>query len=75
MNLLNEGKYDGQFHWADALGFAKNGDVNVADVYLGMHVQKFTPKYQDGQNLYSRSSMPRISNLCWLSVRRLSDGG
>ena len=35
------GSYDGQFYWAHAVGVAKNGDVYVTDVHLGMRVQKF----------------------------------
>ena len=35
------GSYDGQFYWAHAVGIAKNGDVYVTDVHVGMRVQKF----------------------------------
>jgi peptidylamidoglycolate lyase len=35
------GKYDGQIYWGHAVAVAKNGDVYVTDVGLGMRVQKF----------------------------------
>ena len=35
------GSCDGQFYWAHAVGVAKNGDVYVTDVHVGMRVQKF----------------------------------
>ena len=38
------GSYDGQFYWGHAVAVAKNGDVYVADVNVGMRVQKFVRK-------------------------------
>jgi peptidylamidoglycolate lyase len=38
------GSYDGQFYWAHDVAVAKNGDVYVTDVHLGMRVQKFVRK-------------------------------
>lgn len=38
------GSYDGQFYWAHDVGVAGNGEVYVADVHLGMRVQKFVRK-------------------------------
>jgi peptidylamidoglycolate lyase len=35
------GSYDGQFYWGHAVAVAPNGDVYVADVSVGMRVQKF----------------------------------
>ena len=35
------GSYDGQFYWGHAVAVASNGDVYVADVNVGMRVQKF----------------------------------
>jgi peptidylamidoglycolate lyase len=37
------GSYDGQFYWAHAVDVARNGDVYVSDVHLGMRIQKFRP--------------------------------
>lgn len=36
------GSYDGQFYWAHDIVAAKNGDVYVTDVNVGMRVQKFS---------------------------------
>jgi len=38
------GKYDGQFYWGHAVAVAKNGEVYVGDVSMGMRVQKFVKK-------------------------------
>ncbi len=38
------GKYDGQIYWGHAVAVAKNGDVYVTDVNVGMRVQKFVRK-------------------------------
>ena len=35
------GSYDGQFYWAHGIAVARNGDLYVTDVHLGMRVQKF----------------------------------
>jgi len=35
------GKYDGEIYWGHALATARNGDVYVTDVNVGMRVQKF----------------------------------
>jgi DNA-binding beta-propeller fold protein YncE len=37
------GSYDGQFYWGHDLSVGKDGAVYVADVHLGMRVQKFVP--------------------------------
>ncbi len=35
------GKYDGQIYWGHAVAVARNGDVYVGDVGVGMRAQKF----------------------------------
>jgi len=38
------GSYDGQFYWAHDVAAGADGAVYVADVHLGMRIQKFLPR-------------------------------